>query len=238
MGAGGGGTSRPCEVTSLDSLQLSPQETLAGAGLGIGFTFLLETCWSIFIPLNLCLRAKTATPCSPSAPGSTGAKAECTVGGLQTPRCTPDFSSSSSPGDQRPQELHGPWGETCVRELAQAQEIQLSRRLQRARPSLPRGSFFWCAFADPAGQPLPASSCQTPQPRAAPRHEPPATGPTYIHLRDAILVCSCSSGCQQPLRPRRGAGLRSSSFGTSPAACSAPVLTVDLNKKSAENLSG
>lgn len=31
MGAGGGCTSRPCEVSSLDSLQLRPQETFAGS---------------------------------------------------------------------------------------------------------------------------------------------------------------------------------------------------------------
>lgn len=31
MGAGGGCTSHPCEVRSLGSLQLSPQETLAGS---------------------------------------------------------------------------------------------------------------------------------------------------------------------------------------------------------------
>lgn len=73
-------TSRPWEVRSLDSLQLSPQETY-----GRGFTFPLETCWSISIPFNLCLRVKAATCCSPSPPGSTGVKAACTVPGLQTP---------------------------------------------------------------------------------------------------------------------------------------------------------
>lgn len=79
------------------------------------------------------------------------------AGGLQTPRCTPDFSNSSSPGEQWPQELQGNRGETCGRELAQAQEIQLSRRLQRAYPSLPPGSFFWCAFVFQTALILPAS---------------------------------------------------------------------------------
>lgn len=165
------------------------------------------------------------------------------MGGLQTPPCTPDSSSSSSPGDQRPQELHRPWGETCVRELAQAQEIQLSRRLQRACPSLPRGSFFWCAFAFQTALILPAS----PYLPAAVRHRsqeppqgtnrPPRAPPTSTSVMQ-LLVCSCSSGCQQPPRPRRGAGLRSSSFGTSPAACSASVLKVDLKKRSAKTFPG
>jgi len=77
--------------------------------------------------------------------------------GLQTPRCTPGFSNSSSPGKQQPQELHRDWGETCSRQLAEAQEIQLSRRLQRAYPSLPPGTFFWCAFVFQTALILPAS---------------------------------------------------------------------------------
>lgn len=216
---------------------------MQGAGLGRGFIFLLETCWSISITLNLCLRAKAASPRSPFPSGSPGVKAACTVRGLQTPRCVLDFSSPSSPGDQRPQKLHGAWGETCVRELAQAQEIQLSRRLQRACPSLPPGSFFWCAFAFqtalilPASPYLPAAVRHRSQEQPQGTNRPPPAPPTSTSVMQ-LLVRSCSSRCQQPPRPRRGAGLRSSSFGTSPAACSAPVLTVNLNKKSAKSFLG
>lgn len=56
----------------------------------------------------------------------------------------------------RHHELHGDCGETRGRELAQAQEIQLSG-LQRARPSLPHGTFFWCAFMFQTALILPAS---------------------------------------------------------------------------------
>lgn len=188
------------------------------------------------------MRAKAAVPCSPSPPGSTGAKAACTVGGLQTPRCTPGFSSSSSPGEQQPQDLHRPWGETCVRELAQAQEIQLSRRLQRVCPSLPPGSFFWCAFAFqtalilPASPYLPAAVRHRSQEQPQGTNRPPPAPPTSTSVMQ-LPVRSCSSGCQQPRAPA-GSGSPKQQLWHIPSCLLSPSLESESQQKVSKNLSG
>lgn len=154
-----------------------------GAGLGRGSTFLQETCWSISITLNLCLRAKAATPCSPSPTGSTGVKAACTVRGLQKthPGLLQFLISRGAATPEAAQALG-----RALRQGAGSGAGNPAVKKTPERSPIPAPRLLFLVLvrvsdsADPAGQPLPASSCQTPQPRAAPRHEPPATGP---HLR-------------------------------------------------------
>lgn len=57
--------------------------------------------------------------------------------------------------------------------------------------------------ADPAGQPLPASICQTPQQRVAPRHEQPATGaaPTSTSVMQRLAAQLLASLPTAPAAP-------------------------------------
>lgn len=140
-----------------------------------------------------------------------------------------------------PQELHRPWGETCVRELAQAQEIQLSRGLQRARPSLPSGSFFWCAFAFQtalilrASPYLPAAVRQRSQEQPQGTNRPPPAAPTSLHLRDAARCVQLLLSL--PAAPA-GNGSPKQQLWHHPSCLLSPTLERESQQKSAKTFPG
>lgn len=216
---------------------------MQGAGLGRGFIFLLETCWSISITLNLCLRAKAASPRSPFPSGSPGAKAACTVRDFADPSLRPGLLQSLiSRGSATPEAARG-----LGRDLRQGAGAGTGNPAVKKTPAClpipaPRLLFLVrvCVSdsADPAGQPLPASSCQTPQPRAAPRHEPPATGPTYIHLRDATPCAQLLLSLPTAPAAPAGSGSPKQQLWHLPSCLLSPSLDSESQQKVSKILSG
>lgn len=184
VGAGGGCTSRPCEVRSLDSLQMSPQETSAGSWAWRRFYLPAGVFPSHSISAG---GLELLLPAVHPQQGALGQRLP-----IQWELCKP-LAAPRTPPVPHPQGRSGPRSCTGPGERPASGSWLRHRKSSCqedssvfAHPYPPAPFFFLVRVcvsdsADPAGQPLPASSCQTPQPRAAPRHEPPATGPTYIH---------------------------------------------------------